>query len=105
MKDVTLLALKAEIQDRMHVRAERQILNHEVNIDRCEKIHNEIDDDMGVYNVFTDAVEKDSYAVIIVTEKEEVDNNIELEQISSRDLSMTSVQDNLSEVSCGRKKR
>ena len=46
---------------------------------------------MDVYNIFTDAVEKDSYAVIIVTEKEEVDNNIELEQISSRDLSMTSV--------------
>ena len=91
MKDVTLLALKAEIQDRMHVRAERQILKHEVKIDGCEKIHNEIDDDMDVYNIFTDAVEKDSYAVIIVTEKEEVDNNIELEQISSRDLSMTSV--------------
>ena len=90
LQDFTLFELKAEIQDRMHVRAERQILKHEVKIHGCEKIHNEIDDDTDVYNIFTDALEKGSYAVITVSEKPEVDNSNESEQISSGDTPMDS---------------
>ena len=90
LQDFTLFALKAEIQERIHVKAERQILQHEVKIHECEKIHNEIDDDTDVYNIFTDALEKGSYAVITVSEKAEVDNSTEPGQISSGDISMDS---------------
>lgn len=90
LKEFTLFALKAEIQDRMHVRTERQILKHEVKIHGCEKIHNEVDDDTDVGNIFTDAVEKNAYAVIIVSEKAEDDNTTEPQQISSGDITMDS---------------
>ena len=90
LNEFTLTALKANIQDRVHVTVDRQILRHEVMIHGCEKIYNEVEDDTDVDNIFTDALEKNTYAVIIVTERDEDDITIEAEQFSSGDVSMDS---------------
>ena len=77
LNEFTLSALKAEIQDRMQVAADRQILRHEVMIHGREKIYNEVEDDTDVDNIFTDALQKNNYAVIIVTERDEDDITIQ----------------------------
>lgn len=57
LEQFTLSALKAEIQERMHMKAGWQILQQQVKIHGCEKTHNEVDDDIDVDNIPTDAVE------------------------------------------------
>ena len=73
VEDFTLSALETEIQERMHVGAKRQILN-------------EVHDDTCVESIFKDAIGKDSYAAIIVTDTVENDCSIEPKQISCTDL-------------------